>query len=196
MNLKVIDLYFYLSYSIYRFFFIDLRSKQHDLLGCTSCPTSHKPTASCYEISLSESDSDTDDSAVNTDKGQSSRSRSRPMKSRGCRKGPGSHRRGQRIRGRSTARLVRGASRRRGHACSRNRVQVRSVSDSQLLLEGPWKKEESNSLNFPYQGGEPGPTRSLDTSTSLVDIFNRFLLMMCGSCLLQKPINMLPVVGD
>ena len=96
------------------------------------------------------------------------------MKSRGCRKGPGSHRRGQRNRGRSTARLVRGASRRRGHACSRNRVQVRSVSDSQLLLEGPWKKEESNSLNFPYQGGEPRPTRSLDTSTSLVDIFNRF----------------------
>ena len=71
----------------------------------------------------------------------------------------------------------------RGHARVHGSTRARSVrggrltkqkSQNQLLLEGPWEKEESNSLIFPYQGSEPGPTTSIDTCTSVADIFSRF----------------------
>ena len=119
---------------------------------------------------LPSSDSDTEE-FESTDEGQPIRNRSLPI----CR-------RGRRIRGSSRARSVRGGSM-RGHARVHGSTRARSVrggrqtrqtSQNQLLLEGPWKKEESNSLIFPYQGSEPGPTTSIDTCTSVADIFSRF----------------------
>ena len=58
------------------------------------------------------------------------------------------HRRGHGSRGGSNARLRRGVRRGRGHARGQRRVQTPLVSENQLVLEGPWKKEESNSLIF------------------------------------------------
>ena len=83
-------------------------------------------------------------------------------------------RRGRGSRGGSNPRLARGVRRGRGHARGQRRVQTPLVSENQLVLQGPWKKEESNSLIFPFKGDEPGPTVHVDSSTSAMDVFSRF----------------------
>ena len=124
---------------------------------------------------LPSSDSDTEE-FESTDEGQPIRNRSLPICRRGRRIRGSSRARSMRrgsMRGHSSsrARSVRGGSM-RGHARAHGSTRARSVrggrqtrqkSQNQLLLEVPWKKEESNSLIFPYQGSEPGPTTSIDS---------------------------------
>ena len=40
------------------------------------------------------------------------------------------------------------------------------ITQDQLILNGPWQRKESNALNYPFRGGEPGPTFPVDSSMS------------------------------
>ena len=48
------------------------------------------------------------------------------------------------------------------------------ITQDQLILKDPWQRKESNALNYPFRGGEPGPTFPVDSSMSTLDFFSRF----------------------
>ena len=49
-----------------------------------------------------------------------------------------------------------------------------TLTQDQIILGGPWKKEESSSLNYPFRGEEPGPSMPIDGTMTAKDFFSRF----------------------
>ncbi len=115
--------------------------------------------------------------------GGSRRGRGRGVRGGGSRRGRGRGVRGQKyvrgrgrnmrgignIRGRN--RGVRGRGRGRGVRRIGNRRRNRQPHE---VLDGPWIKEESNALTFPFTGSDPGPSVPVDNSVSVSDLFCRF----------------------
>ena len=46
-----------------------------------------------------------------------------------------------------------------------------TLTQDQIILGGPWKKEESSSLNYPFRGEEPGPSMPIDGTMTAKDYF-------------------------
>ena len=49
-----------------------------------------------------------------------------------------------------------------------------TLTQDQIILGGPQKKEESSSLNYPFRGEEPGPSMPIDGTMTAKDFFSRF----------------------
>ena len=50
----------------------------------------------------------------------------------------------------------------------------RHLTQSQHVLAGPWKREESTALNYSFGGAKAGPSTPVDSSMSEKDLFCRF----------------------
>ena len=48
-----------------------------------------------------------------------------------------------------------------------------ALMQDQIKLQGPWKREESSTLNYTFRGDEPGPSIPVDSSTAM-ELFPRF----------------------
>ena len=76
--------------------------------------------------------------------------------------------------GRGRGRHGRG-KRRRGMGVRRGTGRLSSpLTKDQLILEGPWTREESRALNYSFSGDKAGPSIPTDSSTSAMDLFFRF----------------------
>ena len=63
------------------------------------------------------------------------------------------------------------------------------------VLSSKWKKEDSSSSVYSFDGPLPGPVRPVDGSTQANNLFLRFFLIKQLPWLLKKLIGMLPNVG-
>ena len=66
-----------------------------------------------------------------------------------------------------------------------------TLTQDQIILGGPWKKEESSSLNYPFRGEEPGPSMPIDGTMTAKIFFLDFLVTMSGSSLPLRLTDML-----
>ena len=151
-----------------------------------SSPTSHRaqiPSSSdevlsdSSELEFARSNDDDDSSQAEDQQEQSGGVRGwvcmQPRRSgRGRRPGRGHGRGG---RGTSSQAMC-GMGIRKGHGRDTSGITL-----DQLILNGPWQRKESNALNYPFRGGEPGPTFPIDSSMSTLDFLLIFSWMRYGS---------------
>ena len=50
-----------------------------------------------------------------------------------------------------------------------------TLTQDQLTLEGPWKREETSALTYTFRGDEPGPSIPVDSSISAMEFIFFFI---------------------